>query len=104
MDLKDVIASVKEMEAEANLAFHAGHHDEAENYLGQIRTVIQAYFGELDPYAGNVEKPTTIENAQSKTDETPAQVPDHSEGQALPASQFLAEKAGQVIQSEKPNQ
>lgn len=99
MDLKDVIESVCSSAGEAHSAFHAGHHDTADNYLGEIRTVIQAYFGEISEWAGDVKKSATSEKPTEALKETQAKVsgpgvqpavidPDAPASEVLPASQF----------------
>lgn len=54
MNLKDVVETVKVKTLESRLAFNAGHHDTTKNLLGEIRTVIEAYFSEQARPAGDV--------------------------------------------------
>lgn len=99
MDLKEAIEKVKIKAESAHSSFHAGRQHDAENYLGETRTVIQAYFGELDPYAGNVTELATSEKSAETLEETQAKVsgpgvhpavvdPVVEPGEVLPASQF----------------
>lgn len=85
MDLKEMVQSVRDKADEAHSAFHAGHHDNARNYLGQIRTEIQLFLGDLEPFAGNVTESTSHESQEAHQSETPAQ----AAAAVLPATQFV---------------
>lgn len=104
MDLKDVVSSVYANAAEAHKAFHAGHHDTAENYLKSVMIQVEKYLGEKSPTSAEVVEQVTSEMDVESQKETPVEDPGSSESPAKPAAQFLGENVGQVVQSEKPNQ
>ncbi len=99
MDLKEVIATVNEKAMEAHKAFHAGHHDTAEGYLGEVRLVIEAYWMEKRKPGQDITGKATSEKPDESLEETQAKVsgpgvqpavidPVPPPGPALPASQF----------------
>lgn len=104
MDLKDVVATVKEKAIEAEKAFHAGHRDTAENYLGEVRTVINEYFAVPATPLTDVTGSATSENPEEASQTKPAQEP----GAVLPASQFdpaaAAQQIGGSLTDKKPGQ
>lgn len=104
MDLKDVIATVNEKAMEAHSAFHAGHHDVAEQHLRRLTVEVDQYFRESSTSAGDVTESTTSEKPDATEQEKPAEVP----GAALPATQFDSRAAAQQIGTgsaePKPNQ
>jgi len=104
MDLKDAITSVTEKVTEAQNAYHAGHPETSILCFKNIMEEIRAYFEQMSPDEVAALEATTHEHPEEVQTET--QEPDSASkpGTALPASQFLGENAGQVIQSEKPNQ
>lgn len=94
MELKDVVQTVKEKADEAHNAYHAGHQDLANGYLGEARLVIEAYELSSALPGEDVSKAATSETSSEKTPETPAQVPGSpvqpdQAGPVLPASQFV---------------
>ncbi len=75
MDLKDVIVTVRERAMEATNAFHAGHHDVAEQYLLEQLLEIQKYFNEKPTPAGDVTESTSSSPDAGPPEEKPAAVP-----------------------------
>jgi len=74
MDLSEVVSSVYADSAEAHSAFHAGHHDKAEEYLASIENDIGQYVRENPkPPGGVTESPTSEADAETLT-ETQEQV------------------------------
>lgn len=104
MDMKEVVQTVRDKADEALNAYHAGHHDNADNYLGEIRTVIQAHFGELGEWGGNVPGSPTSEKAAEVTDEKPAEVPGAPAQPAQTPGAQAALGTGDVQPFEKPAQ
>jgi len=104
MDLKDVVSSVYANAAEAHAAFHAGHHDTAENYLKSVKIQVEKYLDEKKLTPAEVVEQVTSSMGDEHQKETLVEDPGSSESTAKPAAQFLGENVGQVIQSEKPNQ
>ncbi|MBA7675837.1 hypothetical protein ES703_84075 [subsurface metagenome] len=96
MDLKDVVKNAKDKAAEAHSAFHAGHHDVAEQYLAGIRAQIVEYERVPEQRTEDVTKLATTEKPAQVPKDMPAQVPGapvqpaavDQTGQVLPASQF----------------
>lgn len=84
MDLKDVIAKVKNAAESAHSSFHAGRRDDATNYLADIRAVIEAFCEQPETKAGDVTESATTE----KPDEVPKEKLAEAPGAVLPASQF----------------
>ena len=104
MDLKDVIADVRQKAIEAHNAFHAGHKDVARNYLGEIRSEIQVFFGEGKEPWGDVTAPTDKQKPAEVQSEKPDEVPD---AQVRPAAVLPADEGSQVhpaSQLQKPTQ
>ncbi len=75
MDLNDVVSSVYADSAEAHAAFHAGHHDKAENYLVEIVNTAGEYLVEKGDPRLNVIRATTRETPDEVPIEKPAEVP-----------------------------
>ncbi|MBA7563308.1 hypothetical protein ES708_04963 [subsurface metagenome] len=99
MDLKDVISDVYAWAGEAHSAFHAGHHDKAEECLKDIGAEIGTYLDEKPTPAGNVTESATSEKPGETLPETQAKVsgpgvqpavidPAAPASEVLPASQF----------------
>ena len=76
MDLKDVIKEVRDKAVEAHNAFHAGHHDVAENYLMEQMLKICAYFN------GNITLPEVVKTSASteKTEDEQKEKPEAALG------------------------
>lgn len=74
MDLKDVVSSVYANAAEAHKAFHAGHHDTAENYLKSVMIQVGKYLGEEAPESALVAEQATSEKPAETLEETQAKV------------------------------
>ena len=104
MDLKDVIAKVKVGQEEAELAFHAGHHEVSENFLMQAMVLLCKYFDEKTKPAGDVTESATSEKPADEQTETPAEVPD-AQAAAAPGAQAAASQVKPPgLQGEKPPQ
>ena len=99
MDLSEVVSSVYADSAEAHSAFHAGHHDKAENYLVEIVNTAGEYLVEKGNPRLKVIRATTSEAPDETLAETqvedpgaPAQPvavdPVAPASEVLPASQF----------------
>lgn len=104
MDLKDVIQNVQQNVLEASTAYHAGHHDVAEQHLRRLSLAVDQYFRESPTPAEDVTKSATSEKPDEESQEKPAEVP----GAALPATQFApgaaAQQVGGSLTDEKPTQ
>lgn len=87
MDLKDVIATVREKAIEAHNAFHAGHHDVAEQYLAGIRAQIVEYERAPEQRTEDVTESATSEKPAEASPATPAAPggPAAQAGAVLPA-------------------
>ncbi|MBA7609971.1 hypothetical protein ES703_17174 [subsurface metagenome] len=72
MDLKDVVKNTKDKAEEAHSAFHAGHHDVAEQYLAGIRAQIVEYERAPEQRTEDVTKSATSEKPDEVSKETPA--------------------------------
>ncbi|MBA7648715.1 hypothetical protein ES703_56503 [subsurface metagenome] len=72
MDLKDVVQNTKDKATEAHSAFHAGHHDVAEQYLAGIRAQIVEYERVPEQRTEDVTKSATIEKPDEVQKDTPA--------------------------------
>ena len=104
MDLKDVVSNVYAKAAEAHAAFHAGHHDVAEQYLAGIRAQIVEYERAPEQRTEDVTESATSSLDEKAPKEKSAEVPGApaqpaEEGPVLPASQF-----GVSQTDEKPTQ
>ncbi|GAI71861.1 unnamed protein product [marine sediment metagenome] len=94
MDLKDVVSSVYANAAEAHKAFHAGHHDTAEEYLKEISVTLAGYWTEENRPSAVVAEQATRE----KQDETLAETPVEEPGApAQPAAVDLVAPASEVL-------
>ncbi|MBA7636122.1 hypothetical protein ES703_43737 [subsurface metagenome] len=74
MDLKDVVSSVYANAAEAHKAFHAGHHDTAENYLKSVKIQVEKYLDEKPPTSAEVAEQVTSAMGDETLTETQAKV------------------------------
>ena len=101
MDLKDVIEDVRVKAIEAHNAFHAGHGDVAENYLGEISVAIDAYFIKPTTPAGDVTESATSEKPAETQTEKPAEVPGAQVRPAAVVPEKLAQQADNVPESQK---
>jgi len=72
MDLKDVIQTVVEQADEAQKAFNAGHHDNAEKHLHTIEGLVVEYLRMPATPAGDVTGSTNHENPEADQSEQPA--------------------------------
>lgn len=99
MDLKDVIQKAVEGVDEAQRAYHAGHHEDAESFLEGVNDYMTLYFGEAPPRPKDGTQSTTSEKANETLPETPAEAPGPevpqvpmdpaaAASEVLPASQF----------------
>ena len=75
MDLKDVIKSNREKAIEAHNAFHAGHHDVAENFLMEQMLKTCAYFDGKITLPEHVKQANDTSSHEDKLPATPAQAP-----------------------------
>ncbi len=104
MDLREVIAKVKNIAESAHSSFHAGRLDDAENYLMvEMQTIARYFDGKTTP-AGDVTESATSEKPAETLEETQAKVSGPGVHPAvvdpvLPASQF-----GGSLTDEKPTQ
>lgn len=104
MDLKDVIATCKQEQKEAELAFHAGHHDNAEGHLMAAMLMTGKYFDEKTTPAGDVTESATSETPAENSKTTPAQ-PQGPAAQAAGIVPFVDHpKIHPASRLEKPNQ
>jgi len=104
MDLKDVIQTVVEQADEAQKAFNAGHHDNAEEHLHSIEGLVVEYLRMPATPAGDVTGSATMQKAFEDSPEPPAQVPGFAAADAAQGSQAAAQQVGGSLTDEKPTQ
>ena len=94
MDLKDVVQRTRDSATEAELAFRAGHPDDAEKYLMDQMNDIGKYFDERTTPEGDVTKIDASEMNAEEQNEKPATAspaaPAHAPGAQAAASQNKA--------------
>jgi len=78
MDLKDVVSSVYANAAEAHKAFHAGHHDTAENYLKSVMIQVGKYLDEKKLTPAEVTEQANGDTPDTVLAEQPVQDPGSS--------------------------
>ena len=101
MDLKDVIADLDRTAKEAHNAFHAGHHDVAENYLMEQMLETCAYFDGKITLPEHVTKSATNETPPAEQSEKPAEVPGAQVRPAAVVHDADVQQAGHVPESLK---
>ena len=104
MDLKDVLAKVKVGQEEAELAFHAGHHEVSENFLMQAMVLLCKYFDEKTKQEGDVTESATSEKPADETKEKPAPASPAAAAGALGAQAAASQTKPPGLQGEKPPQ
>ena len=80
MDLKNVVATVRDRAEEADRAFHAGHSENSHVFLLKIVDTIDKYFKEMKTEVGDVTKSATSE----KPEETSKEKPEQAAGAQVP--------------------
>lgn len=75
MDLKEIVEQVENSAKEARSAYHAGHRDVAEEWLGKIGIQIAGYITDKAMPAGDVTESATSEKETEAQTEKPAEVP-----------------------------
>ncbi len=101
MDLKEIIAKVKNIAESAHSSYHAGRDGNAEEYLGKIRREITAYFEGPAKPAGDVTESATSEKPADEKKETPAEVPGAQVRPAGVLPEKLAQQAADLPESQK---
>jgi len=104
MDLKEVVETVAEQADEAKRAFHAGHHDNAEAHLGELRLVIEAYWMETRKPGEVLGESATSEKPAETIEETQAQVSGPGVHPAVIDPAAAAQQVGGSLTDEKPSQ
>lgn len=104
MDLKDVVSSVYANAAEAHKAFHAGHHDTAENYLKSVKIQVDKYLDEKPPPLAEVAEQATSEMDVESQKEKPVEDPGSKTTPASFAAGAAARSVGTGAAEQKPPQ
>ena len=104
MDLKDVIADVREKAIEAHNAFHAGHGDVSEKYLLEIAEKIVEYLEITIPKKVDVTEATDIQTPANEQTEKPAAAPGASLHPGPFGPDAAARQAGHPEEAEKQTQ
>ena len=104
MDLKDVVKNTKDKAEEAHSAFHAGHHDVAEQYLAGIRAQIVEYERAPEQRTEDVTKSATSEKPDEVSKETPAKALGAPAQPAASPAAAAAQQIGQGQADQKPTQ
>ena len=102
MDLQDVLKKAVEGVDEANKAFHAGHHEDAESFLEGVNDYMTLYFGEAPPRPDRVTESANGDKPDTGLAEKPDQAQAPEASKAQPASQFLGANVGRTDQDSPP--
>ena len=104
MDLKDLVQNVRDKANEAHNAFHAGHHDVAEQYLAGIRAQILEYERAPEQRTEDVTKLATTEKPDEDQKDTPAKALGAQSQPAVVDPAAAAQQIGQGQEPSKPTQ
>ncbi len=104
MDLQNVVSDVFANAAEAHKAFHAGHHDTAEEYLASIENDIGQYIREHPTTSAVVAEQVTSEKPAETLEETQAKVSGPGAQPAVIDPAAAARSAGTGAAEPKPPQ
>jgi len=91
MDLKEAIERVKTAAESAHSSFHAGRHEDAENYLFEVEKVVVEYLRMTATPAGDVTETATSETETEQSEETP----EKAAGDRVQPGAVLPDVAGQ---------